>query len=184
MKAILFATGNDRKLGEAKLACDLFKIKVTQVTLAIDEIQSHDPVQISRHKADEAFRLVGQPVVITDTSWNFPALRGFPGGYMRDVAEWFTEDNFLNLMRGEQDRRVSFTETITYKDSSQTKVFSKEFWGVVVDKPRGGGISIENVVEFEGYTLGERRDQGRFSHKAEDYIWYAFAEWFSTQGET
>jgi len=179
VKTILFATGNDRKLGEAKLACDMFGIEVKKIKLDIDEIQSHDPLLISRHKAEEAFRLAGEPVVVTDATWNFPALNGFPGGYMRDVAEWFSEDNFLNLMRGEEDRRVSFTETISYKDAAQTKVFSKEFWGTVVDKPRGGGNSIENVVEFEGYTLGERRAQGGYSHKVEDYIWHEFAKWFN-----
>ncbi len=183
MKSILFATGNDRKLGEARLACDMFGIEIKQVKLEIDEIQSHDPLLISQHKANEAFRLAEESVVVTDTSWNFPALKGFPGGYMKDVVRWFSEENFLNLMRGEQDRRVSFTETITYKDANQTKVFSKEFWGVVVDKPRGGGNALENVVEFEGHTLGERRDQGGFSHKAEDYIWHDFAKWFSAQEE-
>jgi non-canonical purine NTP pyrophosphatase (RdgB/HAM1 family) len=183
METILFATGNDRKLGEAKLACDIFGIVVKQIKLDIDEIQSHDPLVISRHKADQAFNLVNEPVVVTDTSWNFPALKGFPGGYMKDVAGWFSEENFLNLMRGEKDRRVSFTETVIYKDASQTKVFSKEFWGVVVDEPRGGGSSLENVVEFEGHTLGERRDQGGFSHKAEDYVWHEFASWFSKKEE-
>lgn len=182
VKTILFATGNDRKLGEARLACDPFGIEIKQIKLDIDEIQSHDPLVISRHKADQAFGLAKVPVVVTDTSWSFPALNGFPGGYMKDVVEWFTEDNFLNLLRSEKDRRVSFTETITYKDANQTKVFSKEFWGIVVEAPRGGGNSLENVVEFEGYTLGERRDQGGFSHKPEDYIWHDFAKWFSEKG--
>ena len=52
---------------------------------------------------------------------------------------------------------------------------------MLVEQPRGVGNSIENVAEFEGVTLGERRAQGGFSHKPEDYIWAKFAKWYSKQ---
>ena len=68
---------------------------------------------------------------------------------------------------------------IVYKDSKKVKIFSKEYWGKIIDKPRGTGNSIENVAEFDGVTLGERRKQGGFSHKPEEYIWYDFAKWYS-----
>jgi non-canonical purine NTP pyrophosphatase (RdgB/HAM1 family) len=179
MKAILFATQNHRKLGEARLACDMFDIKIEQVKLEFDEIQSIDPKNISLHKAESAYLLVNKPVVVTDTFWNIPALNGFPGGYMKHITEWFETDDFLNLMKDKKDKSVSFTESIVYKDAKQTKVFSKEYWGKFVDIPRGTGNPMENVVEFEGHTLGERREQGGYSHKPEEYIWYDFAKWYS-----
>ncbi|HTE21771.1 MAG TPA: non-canonical purine NTP pyrophosphatase [Candidatus Limnocylindria bacterium] len=179
MKTILFATDNDRKIGEAKAACRDFGIDIRQIKLEIDEIQSHDPLKISLHKASRAFELAEKPVVITDTSWNIPALSGFPGGYMKEVADWFTPEDFLTLLAGKQDRRVSFTETIVYKDSRQTKTFSKEFWGEFADKPRGSGLSIEQVAVFDGKTIGEKRGQGKFSHEPKEYVWYDFAKWFS-----
>jgi len=120
-----------------------------------------------------------QPVVVTDTYWNIPALNGFPGPFMKFVAGWFTSEDFLNLMKDKTDRRVSFTESITYKNAKRTKVFSKEYWGVIVKNPRGTGNSIENVAEFEQVTLGERRQQREYSHKPEEYIWWDFAKWFS-----
>ena len=55
MKKIIFVTGNDRKIGEAKLACDEFGIEIIQERLKIDEIQSGDAKEISRHKANSAF---------------------------------------------------------------------------------------------------------------------------------
>lgn len=178
MKKILFATSNKRKLGEARLACDQFGIEVEQITLDIDEIQSHDPKNVSADKAAKAYKLTKKPVVVTDSYWNIPALNGFPGAYMKDVAQWFSDEDFLSLMKEKKDRSVSFTESITYKDSKTTKIFSKEFWGKIVMSPRGTGNSIENVSEFEGFTLGERRSQGGYSHKPEDYIWFDFAKWF------
>ena len=120
-----------------------------------------------------------QPVVVTDTYWNIPALKGFPGPFMKYVAGWFVPEDFLNLMKDKTDRRVSFTESITYKDAKQTKVFSKEYWGIIIKSSRGTGNSIENVAEFEQVTLGERRQQGEYSHKPEEYIWWDFAKWFS-----
>jgi hypothetical protein len=98
---------------------------------------------------------------------------------MKEMANWFSSEDFLNLVKDKSDRRCSFTESIVYKDAEQMKIFSKEYWGVLVDPPRGTGNSIENVAEFGGVTLGERRAQGGYSHKPEDFVWWDFAKWFS-----
>ncbi|SRR5258707_11106536 len=178
MKTVLFATGNERKLREALEGCKGFDFKIEQVKIDIDEIQSHDPSKISLNKANAAFEVTKKPTIISDTSWKIPALKGFPGGYMKDVANWFTPSDFLNLMKGKKDKRLCFTETLVYKDSKQTKVFSKEFWGEFASAPKGTGISIEQVAKFDGFTIGERRDQGKMSYEAKDYIWVEFARWF------
>lgn len=179
MKKIILVTGNPRKVGEAKLACKMFDIKVIQKQIRIIEIQSHDPIMIAKNKAETAFAQINKSLVVTDTHWNIPALNGFPGGYMKDVAKWFTSRDFLNLIENKQDRSVSFTESIIYKDIDQIRSFSKEYWGNLANKPRGAGNSIENVAEFDGVTLGERREQGGFSHALDEYIWYDFAKWYS-----
>ncbi|TSC85352.1 MAG: dITP/XTP pyrophosphatase [Microgenomates group bacterium Gr01-1014_16] len=178
LKIIIFVTGNERKLGEARLGCQIFDVGVEWTKLDISEIQSQIPNEISGKKAEAAFEQIDKPLVVTDTYWNIASLKGFPGGYMKDVSAWFTSEDFLNLMKGKKDRRVSFTESITYKDKKQLKVFSKEYQGLITESPRGTGNSIENVAEFEGVTLGERRQQGGYSHEPEEYIWYNFANWF------
>lgn len=93
MKKILFATNNQRKIREAMVACEKFDVEVEQVKLEIDEFQSNDPQKISKEKAEAAFLLVKKPVVVTDTFWNIPALNGFPGAYMKDVAEWLKPED-------------------------------------------------------------------------------------------
>lgn len=179
MKYITLATTNQRKIGEAKAGLDDFGIEVRPIKLDITEIQSADPVAIAKHKAKEAFRLTKKAVTVTDTSWSIPALGGFPGGYMKDVATWFRPEDFINLIKDYDDRRVSFTETIVYQDAEQTKIFSQEFVGQIAETPRGDTAwSIEQIAEFDGFTIAERRNQGRFSHDPKDYIWYKFGEWF------
>lgn len=180
MKTILFVTGSERKIGEARLACEPSGIEVIDLAYDIDEIQSTDPLKISEHKAREAYRQVEQPVVVADTFWSIPALSGFPGAYMKDVAGWFSESDFLNLLQPYDDRRVSFTESITYYDGDDTKFFTREFWGIIVE-PRGTGNSIENIAEFDGKTLGERRTEGGYSHDPDDYVWGDFAKWYSAK---
>lgn len=174
---ITFITSNARKLAEAKLACEPQGIEVINKSFDFDEIQSDDPHKISEHKAKSAYEFAGEPVVVTDSYWSIPVLGGFPGAYMKDVASWFNEQDFLNLMVDKSDKRVNFSENITYYDGKTTNFFSKEFWGEIVP-PRGTGNSIENVAEFDGKTLGEYRTQGSTSHKPEDYVWIDFARWY------
>jgi hypothetical protein len=79
MKQIIFVTGNDRKLSESKLSCDLFGITVIQ-----------------------------------------------------EVAQWFTEKDFINLIQNKEDNRIMFSENITYFDGTQVVRFSKDYWGKIV----------------------------------------------------
>ena len=140
MPTILLATGNERKLLEARLACDDFGITVEQVILEIDEIQNHDPIKVTIHKVNEAYNQVLRPVTITDTSWDIPAYHGFPGAYMKDVAEWFNPKDFISIMKAKNDNRISFTESIAFRDKDKVKVFSQEYRGIVADKPGGRAI--------------------------------------------
>ena len=180
MKHIILITGNSRKLGEAKAALVDFDIEVENRQFDIDEIQSRDVTAIATDKARKAYKLVGEPVVVTDTSWDIPALHGFPGGYMKDVADWFEPIDFINLLSTHDDKSISFTETIVYQDDKQTRIFSQKFMGKIADKPRGSGNSIEQLAEFDGFTIGERQQQGRLSHDPKDYVWYQFGQWFTS----
>jgi XTP/dITP diphosphohydrolase len=179
MKEVVFSTGNVTKLREATEACTPFGINIIHKKLDIDEIQSHDPLKIAAHKAKEAYSLVLKPMVINDSFWEIPALNGFPGGYMKDIIEWFTAEDFINLMQGKTDRRVCITECIVYKDATTEKLITKRFWGKIADKPYGKGNSIDQVAIFNDMTLGEHHKLGRLVFEPKDYIWNDFAKWFS-----
>ena len=175
---LTFVTGSDRKVGEAQLVCDPVGIEIIKTPLDIHEIQSDKPQDISVHKAEQAYEKLQKPLVITDTFFSIPALNGFPGAYMKDVVQWLRPEDFILLMSDKTDKTITFSENITYIDSEGIKTFSKEFRGHIVDAPRGSGNSIENVAEFDGVTLGERRAQGGFSHKPDDFVWVDFVDWY------
>jgi XTP/dITP diphosphohydrolase len=178
MKEIIFVTGNSRKLGEAKSSCSLFDIEIKQQSLSIDEIQSHEPSIIALQKAAKAYEILTKPLVVNDAYWTIPALNGFPGGYMKDVAEWFTPEDFISLVRNKVDKSVVITECVVYQDATSVKTFKKEFRGVIGEVPKGKGNSIEQVAVFNGMTLAEHHDINQYSEKPEDQIWYEFARWF------
>ncbi len=177
---LLVATTNGRKIAEARAGCSLFDITVEQVQLDIDEIQGDDFVKIAQAKAGAAFAITNKPVAVTDTAWNIPALNGFPGAYMKEVAQWLSVNDFLNLIQPYTDRRICFIESITYKDANTSKVVSKEYWGTIVNEPRGAkGTTIEQLAEFNGKTIAESHDAGMTSHSPKEYVWYEFAKWYT-----
>lgn len=178
MKQIIFSTGNRMKLGQATTSCALFGVEIIHKKLDIDEMQSHDPMKIAINKAREAYRQVDRPLIINDTFWAIPALSGFPGGYMKDVAQWFSSEDFIKLMQGKDDRSVLITDCIIYKDDKIEKTIKKEFWGEIADEPRGNGNSIENVAVFGGMTLAENNELNGTTLGTDENIWSEFSKWY------
>jgi effector-binding domain-containing protein len=97
MKKLIYATGNNLKYKLAAPVALQHNVQLTQSALDIDEIQSQDVEKVARDKAFKAFTVVKQPVFITDDSWSFMGLGGFPGVYMHDVAEWLSADEGVLL---------------------------------------------------------------------------------------
>lgn len=176
-------TGNKRKIEEATAAFTQFDIAFDIVQLTIDEIQHHDPEKITEAKVYEAYRQLQKPVIVNDSHWSIPALGGFPGGYMKDVIEWFSPDDFLALMRDKDDRNIILTDTIVYYDGETYKHIAHEWHGsfdeVAVNLPNGS--SLDRVIREDGasMTLAEkfaRRDAGEPDEKIYP-AWLECAAW-------
>ena len=182
---LAFVTGNEYKFRDALAALEPFGITLEQLSLPVDEIQSHDTEKIAVHKAKEACKLAGRPVIVQDTFWNILALRGFPGAYMNYVGDWLKAEDFMALMSGKSDRTVIRTHTVVYCDGKRTKVFAKDFMGTIANEPRGKSkYVIDEIVINAGQTrtLAEIREQeGKSSIHPEESAWAAFAKWYNLQ---
>ena len=183
MRKPTLVTGNKRKIEEATAAFNLRGIEFDIAQLDIDEIQHHDPEKITEAKVKEAYRQLQKPVIVNDSHWAIPALGGFPGGYMKDVIEWFTSEDFLALMRDKADRSIVLTDTIVYFDGEAYKHIAHEWHGsfdeVAVDAP--GGSSLDRVIREDGATMTlaekfSRRDAGEPDEKIYP-AWLECAEW-------
>jgi XTP/dITP diphosphohydrolase len=184
MKTILFATSNPRKIQEANNTLAGYDITVEPLKVDIDEIQHQDSAEITKAKARAAYEVIHKPVVVSDTSWEIPALNGFPGGYMKDVSDWFTAEDWLTLMARHDDKTIYCHEHIAYFDGDTVEHFVTSYKGTFIDEPRGrvaAGESIEQVVIlYGGLTLAEYVAQGKIASAGETLEhWKQFAEWYS-----
>lgn len=188
-KKIAFITGNPHKLEEAKSVLKNYEIVVESLQFDIEEIQHYNPLEITKAKVRAAYEKAGQLVVVNDSSWEIPALGGFPGGYMKDVVNWFTAEDFLALMKDKNDRRIILHDVVAYFDGEQLKLFISDQTGVFINEPRGEGTSMNQVVSMEnsgGLTIAEefalRHDDveinpSHFQH------WQKFGEWFTARDD-
>ena len=151
---ITFVTGNSRKVEEATAVLAEYAIDVTPLALELDEIQHHDPLKITETKARAAYQAAGRPIVVNDSNWEVPALGGFPGGYMKDIAIWFRPEDFLALMRDKADRRVILHDVVVYYDGNVMQCFTFDQLGVFTKEARGSRqpYANNNVIAMEGST--------------------------------
>lgn len=184
MKTIVFATGNSRKIQEATTALAPFAIELESKSLDMDEIQHSNPAEITKAKARAAYEVVHQPVVVSDTSWSVPALGGFPGGYMKDIAAWLSEDDWLAMMARHDDRTIYCHEHVAYFDGEELEHFESTYKGYFATEARGRvqeDESFERVVVLYGNkTMGEQLAENDIASASETHEhWRQFGEWFS-----
>lgn len=186
MKTIYFATTNQDKILIAKTICKTVGLEVKPIKLEIDEIQGEDPELIVRHKALQAFNQLEMPVVVSDDSWCIPALNGFPGAYMKSINYWFKPEDFLSLMKGKKDRRISLIQFLAYTDGNTTEVFSNEIKGQIIDEVRGKNEKSPNTTVIvldsdNGKTIAEALEQSEEAvvarYKNRPDVWHKFVMW-------
>lgn len=109
-------SSNQRK---SKYAAEILKplgLNVVSTPLKLQELQSDDLSAIARHKAAQAFELLGPHVVVEDGGLFIEALNGFPGPYTAYVARTLGAIGLCNLLAGVPDRRAIFRSVLIYVD--------------------------------------------------------------------
>jgi non-canonical purine NTP pyrophosphatase (RdgB/HAM1 family) len=181
MKTITFVTVNKFKYEGAVDSLKPFGIIVEQAVFEIDEIQSDNVYHVALDKAKKAFAVLNKPLIVTDAGWSIPALNGFPGAYMKDMNQWFTPEDFLNLMSEKEDKRVILKEYAVYIDEAGFEVFEQVYEGRFIDEIKGNsGKPVDKVVTFtsDGLTVAEIGDTGSRALMGSEIVWEKFAEWY------
>lgn len=183
MKQLVFLTGNAEKLSTAKTVCEKYGINIVQKKADTTEIQEEDPEKVALDKAAKAFSIVKQPVVITDDSWSFSGLNGFPGVYMHSINEWFTPEDFLRLTLSLADREVVFTQYLVYTDGVEQKTFTSQSKGSLLKEIRGKSKHTSHtVIAMEGdggLSIAEAIQASDRSARQSSRVWHDFAKWYS-----
>lgn len=154
----------------------------------IDEIQGEDPELIIRHKLMRAYEILKKPVIVSDDTWDIPALNGFPGAYMKSINHWFTANDFLKLMASVEDRRIIMHQFLAYTDGSKTKVFNSDLTGKIIEEARGKNIKSPNMEVIvldadHGKTIAQVFEQGTEAvlarYKNQPDVWHKFIKWMN-----
>lgn len=140
---IHFITSNQGKLKSLENSLKLQNVDVTVLAKNLDIMEPQfDSVQeVSRFKAEAAFKIVKAPVLVEDGGFSVSVLNGFPGVYTKYVLKTLGADGILQLMQGNNDRRAKFISVATFVDE-EGKVFQFE--------REGGEFEIsENKVDIQ-----------------------------------
>src|SRR5690606_30789168 len=109
--------------------------------------------EVALHKINQAYAVIGQPVIIDDFGFCLQGLDNLPGPFTKFFAD--SEAGLEKLCRIADilpDRKAKLVCAIAYKDADTTKVFIKELSGTVADKPRGSlGIDTDRIFSPDGY---------------------------------
>lgn len=182
---LYFVTSNKDKIFLATSNLSPLGIEFETKPFDAPEIQSDNTDEIAIKKAIDAYSIIQQPLFVSDDTWSIPALNGFPGAYMHYINEWLTPEDILRLMQPYTNREAILRQTLCFTDGTQTKVFSQDNTGSILDKPQGKGQPSLVLTTFtkSGKSLAEC-----FAEKIQPVenvqIWKDFAQWYLSLGET
>lgn len=150
---LVFVTGNELKFKVAQQALQDSGVSLIQKALDTPEIQNTRVEEIAEWSAVWASQLLDQPVVVTDAGYYIDALNGFPGPFIKFVNEWFTVQDYLNLMRNKLNRCVVAQDCLAYCcPNEKPVVFSQEHYGKIATQPgRPNGTPINQIFIPDGY---------------------------------
>lgn len=133
MHNITFVTGNKSKAEEL---VRYLEISIPHHDLDLTEIQSLDLAEIVEHKAKEAYRILGTPVLVEDVGLTFHDLGKLPG----PLIKWFLKElNNQGLCELLNTQNRSATAHVLYGlfDGTNFQTFSGEVKGTISPEPRG-----------------------------------------------
>lgn len=133
MKDFVFITGNQHKLD---YLAKWLGTPVDHRKIDLDEIQSLDIQTVVKHKAEQAYALVGRPVLVEDVALTFHAMGRLPGTFIRWFLEEMGTEGLCQMMRPFEDKRAAATILYGLYDGQQLRTFGHEVEGTIPDAPR------------------------------------------------
>ena len=99
---IYFITSNPKKFTSLKNLLSPLGIDLRQLEYDFDEGRDLDIRKIAEAKLAQAKRAFpGKQLIVDDRGFFIPALKGFPGPFVKLVLDSFSHEGLVKLMRGE-----------------------------------------------------------------------------------
>ncbi len=147
---VTFITGNQNK---ADYLEKLLGLPIKHQKVDLEEIQSLDQQEIMQHKVHQAYKLVGEPVLVEDVSLEFEAMGRLPGTYIKSFVEELGYEELCRLVDG-KGRGCVAKCTYGYYDGTVEKYWSGEHAGTIPEHPYDGEAFGWDVIYIpDGHTV-------------------------------
>lgn len=147
MKQLTFITGN---LNKVEWTQRYITVPLKHKKLDLTEIQSLNVKEVVEHKVKEAYRILGEPVMVEDTSFVFHGLGRLPGPFIK----WFLEEvgnEGMCRMLDDKDRSATVTVLFGYYDGEEILFGEGKIKGKIADHPQGkNGFGWDPIFIPEG----------------------------------
>jgi len=176
-REVLFLTGNPIKIKTAEKAMSSFGIKVRPIKIDIPEIQADTSAEVAKFAVSAAITQLRTPVMCEDHTFHIDALNGFPGPYMTHVEKQLSEDQLLDIMRNEANRKSRFELSLAYSDEQgNIQVFTHQVPTLIAESARGNlskGWNRVITLTDDKRTLAEYPYDDRIHLHTQNYIYLA-----------
>ena len=166
-KTIYFITSNQRKFASLQRLLQPLDIDLQQLDHDFDEGRGLDIQTIAKSKLSQAKKTFpNKRLIVDDRGFFIPALKGFPGPFVKLLLDSFSYPGIIKLMQGETDRRAIFSFTVGYFDGKEDHIFVADEEGFIIDEPRGDNLHgwtellyIYGHPSFPDRSLAELNDE-------------------------
>lgn len=134
MREIVFITSHPMKAEELSLHLNY---PVIHQTLDLPEIQSLDPHEIVRIKAQAAYRQLKRPVLVEDFSLRFAVLGRLPGPLIKWFLAELRPEGLCHLLDSYENRRATAQTCFALCDQKGVHIFDGAVEGAIAVTPHG-----------------------------------------------
>ena len=164
---IYFITSNQRKFASLQKLLHPIGINLQQLDYDFDEGRGLDIQAIAKGKLAQAKKVFpNKRLIVDDRGFFIPALKGFPGPFVKLLLDSFSYPGIIKLMRGKTDRRAIFSFAVGYFDGKEDHIFVADEEGFIIDGPRGNNLHgwtellyIYGHPRFPDRSLAELNDE-------------------------
>lgn len=178
-----FASTNVNKFREIKELLYEYssaRILIDHKRIKLKEIQSSSLVEVAKSKANHAYDVIRDEIIVEDDGLFIESLNDFPGVYSSFVYDTIGNIGILDLLKNKKSRRAAFKSIIVYYDGKKMKVFNGKVKGLISERIVEGGWGFdpifipENKVKTFGHM--DSNSKNKLSHRnialKKFYSWY------------
>jgi inosine triphosphate pyrophosphatase len=163
VRKIIFVTGNQGKLKEARQILSDFEVE--NIKLDLPEFQG-DRDKVIKEKAKMASQKLGKSCFVDDTSLCFTALNDLPGVYIRHFLDKLGRKGLISLLADYKDKTAKAVAMIGYCEYGKEPIcFEGIIKGSIVE-PRGEeGFGWDAIFQTDVFkkTYAELSDKEKNS---------------------